>query len=216
MRRRRPPSTGQSRRTCVKRADELEEVAAEPVRLERLGRRARTTPPKRSSASASARSAGAASDDRAAARDAPSAPRLAEDRADARVRVLQVRRGVALEREHAVPVEDVVLDAVAREVGVLHRADADRARDRARASRRRASGFFSRDDVAARARSASSSRSVSFTVSPLAGLEHLACPRRAPSRTRRARRAPAARASRPSRAAAKTIARCCSCGAPTT
>ncbi len=49
----------------------------------------------------------------------------AEDAADAGVCVLQVRRGVAVEGEHAGPVEDVVLDAVAAELGVLQGADAD-------------------------------------------------------------------------------------------
>src|SRR5882672_7349415 len=57
--------------------------------------------------------------------------RLAENRADPRVRVLQIRPGVALGREHPLPVEHVVLDAVVREVGVLYGADADRGSERA-------------------------------------------------------------------------------------
>ena len=43
--------------------------------------------------------------------------------------VLQIGRGVALEGEHPAPVEDVVLDAVAGEIGVLDRADAHGAGD---------------------------------------------------------------------------------------
>ena len=46
------------------------------------------------------------------------------------MRVLQVGRSEAVEREHAIPAEDVVADAIAREVGELDRADADGARDR--------------------------------------------------------------------------------------
>ena len=53
----------------------------------------------------------------------------AEDRPDAGVGVLQVGRGVAVEGQHPVPVEDVVLDAVGRQVGVLDGADADRPGD---------------------------------------------------------------------------------------
>jgi hypothetical protein len=41
------------------------------------------------------------------------------------VAVLQVGRGVAVEGQHAVPVEDVVADPVRGQVGVLHGADAD-------------------------------------------------------------------------------------------
>jgi hypothetical protein len=43
--------------------------------------------------------------------------------------ILHITCGVALERDHALDVEDVVLDAIAREVGVLDRADADGAGD---------------------------------------------------------------------------------------
>jgi len=53
---------------------------------------------------------------------------LAEDRLDARVRVLRVARAVAVEADHAIDVEDVVLHAIAREIGVLDRADADHPR----------------------------------------------------------------------------------------
>ena len=52
-----------------------------------------------------------------------------EDGADAGVRVLQVGPGVALEGQHAVPVEDVVARALGRQVGVLDRADAERVGD---------------------------------------------------------------------------------------
>ena len=54
---------------------------------------------------------------------------FAENGADARDGVEQVRGGVALERDHLVPREEVVAGAVLREVGVLHGADADDARD---------------------------------------------------------------------------------------
>ena len=39
--------------------------------------------------------------------------------------VLQVRGRVAVEGEHPLPIEDVVLGSLGREVGVLHRTDAD-------------------------------------------------------------------------------------------
>jgi len=48
-----------------------------------------------------------------------------ENRADSGVGVLQVWRCVAIESQHAVPVEDVVLDTIGRQVRVLHRADTD-------------------------------------------------------------------------------------------
>jgi hypothetical protein len=54
---------------------------------------------------------------------------LAEDAPHARVRVLHVRSGVAVEREHLFPREDVVAGAVLGEVGVLDGPDADLARD---------------------------------------------------------------------------------------
>jgi hypothetical protein len=59
-----------------------------------------------------------------------------EDGPDPRVRVLQIRPGVAGQREHPVPVEGVVGDPVAGEVGALERADADRLRDRGIAGQR--------------------------------------------------------------------------------
>ena len=52
-----------------------------------------------------------------------------EDAADARVRVLQVGRGVAVERQHAFPVEDVVAHPIGREIGVFHGTDAEHAGD---------------------------------------------------------------------------------------
>jgi hypothetical protein len=42
----------------------------------------------------------------------------------------QVRRGVAVESKHSIPVEDVVLDPVVGEIGILDGADADALRDR--------------------------------------------------------------------------------------
>ena len=54
---------------------------------------------------------------------------LCEHALDARVGVLQIGRGVAVEGEHRFPVEDVVAGAVLRQVGVLHRTDANRAGD---------------------------------------------------------------------------------------
>ena len=59
------------------------------------------------------------------------------DRRGAHVRVEQVRRGVAVEREHAVEAEDEVALAAGGEVGVLDRADPDRVR---RSRARSASG----------------------------------------------------------------------------
>ena len=55
--------------------------------------------------------------------------RLAQHRAAARVRVLHVGRGLAVEVERAVPAEVDVLDAAVLQVGVDDRADADLARD---------------------------------------------------------------------------------------
>ena len=55
--------------------------------------------------------------------------RLPEDRPRPRVRVLEVHRGVALLGEHPVPGEDVVALAVTGQVGVLDRADAHRPGD---------------------------------------------------------------------------------------
>ncbi len=49
----------------------------------------------------------------------------AEDGPDPRGRVLQVRTGVAAERDHSVPVEDVRALPRGRQVRVLHGADAD-------------------------------------------------------------------------------------------
>ena len=46
------------------------------------------------------------------------------------LRVLQVRTRAPLGREHAVPVEHIVFDAVVREIRVLHCADADLRRQR--------------------------------------------------------------------------------------
>jgi hypothetical protein len=55
--------------------------------------------------------------------------RAAEDRPNPRVGVLQVGSRVALECQHPIPFEDVVLDPIGREIGVLDRPDADDACD---------------------------------------------------------------------------------------
>ena len=55
--------------------------------------------------------------------------RLPENAADARVGVLQIRRGVAVQRQHLVPTENVIALAVRQQVGVFHRAEADDAGD---------------------------------------------------------------------------------------
>jgi hypothetical protein len=55
--------------------------------------------------------------------------RHAEDRADPHVGVLQIRRGVALEAEDLVPGKGVVALPVREEIGILHRAETDDARD---------------------------------------------------------------------------------------
>ena len=52
-----------------------------------------------------------------------------EDAADSGVSVLKVRSGVAVEGQHAIPVEHVVLDPVGGQIGVLHGANADGACD---------------------------------------------------------------------------------------
>ncbi len=54
---------------------------------------------------------------------------FAENTADAGVGVLQIRRGVALERQHLVPTEDVIALAILGEVGVFDGAEADDPRD---------------------------------------------------------------------------------------
>ena len=50
-----------------------------------------------------------------------------KDAANAGVCILQVRRSVAIERQHAVPVEDVVLNAIGGKVGIFHCTDANHA-----------------------------------------------------------------------------------------
>ena len=82
------------------------------------------------------------------------------------MRVLQVRRGVAFERQHPIPVEDVVLDPIGRQVGVLQRADADHPADLDAARRRAGRGSSRRTDAVARSM-ASSTRSTNRTGSPL-------------------------------------------------
>ena len=54
---------------------------------------------------------------------------LAKNGADARAGVLQIGRGVALERQHLVPTEHVIALTVGQQVRVLHRAESDNAGD---------------------------------------------------------------------------------------
>ena len=49
---------------------------------------------------------------------------LAENAADSSVRILQIWRRIAIKREHALPIKDVILDPICRQVGVFNRADA--------------------------------------------------------------------------------------------
>ena len=120
-----------------------------------------------------------------------------EHRLDARVRVLQVRAGVAVEREHAVEVERVVLDPFARQVGVLHRADADGARDR-RACVAVEIRVLLVDDRVRPFAPPRRACSDSFGVSPDRDLSGRAVRAEHRAEVRRARRAPAAPASPPS------------------
>ena len=69
-----------------------------------------------------------------------------EDAADPRIGVLQIRRGVAVERQHLVPTEHVIALAVRQQVGVFHRAQADDARDFAPLRLRQLRVFF-RDNL---------------------------------------------------------------------
>ena len=62
-------------------------------------------------------------------RDVLSYVAFAEDAADAGVGVLQVRGGVAVQRQQLVPTENVIALAVGQQVGVFDRADADDAGD---------------------------------------------------------------------------------------
>src|ERR1039458_6898392 len=51
--------------------------------------------------------------------------RLPENAPDARISILQIRRGIAGKREHLVPTENVSALPVWKQVGVFHRAEAD-------------------------------------------------------------------------------------------
>ena len=61
---------------------------------------------------------------------------------DARIRILQIRRGIALQREHLGPTENVIALAVRQQVGVFHRAEADDAGDFAALCFRQIRTFF--------------------------------------------------------------------------
>ncbi len=208
----------QHRATLVERGErrrEIVEVTGEPVRLQRV-RRLRG--PRRRSRAARAR---ARAPRAPRARPAPARwrPRrrppslCGKSSGFARARTAGTGR-FALEREHPVPVEDVVLDAIAREVGVLHRADADLGRERRAARPHRASDRSSRPRRR-RARSPRRAAPRASTVSPARVLNiFLSVPRIEPNATCSAR---AGGASQPaSSPTANTIARCCVCGAPTT
>ena len=54
---------------------------------------------------------------------------LAENRPNPDVRILEIRRGVALQRKHPVPRENVISEATLRELGEFHRTDTDDFRD---------------------------------------------------------------------------------------
>ena len=47
---------------------------------------------------------------------------LAENAADSSMRILQIRRRVAIKREHALPIKHVILNPIRRQVGVFNRA----------------------------------------------------------------------------------------------
>ena len=123
-------------------AGHLEQVGAQAVRFGGLASWV-IAAPKPSSRSASARSGGAVIA-RMRARDAVRvAPGPAEDRPDPGGRVLQVGAGVAPEGDHPVPVEHVVAVPGGGQVGVLHRADADRLGDLVQLGRARTGGASS-------------------------------------------------------------------------
>ena len=112
-------------------AREFVEIGAEEVRAQVAARRRRARRGSATSLRARASSAGV-SNGVAPASGAAVARRqaeLAEDAVDAGDGVEQVGGGVAVERDHLVPRKHVVARAVLREVGVLHRADADDLRD---------------------------------------------------------------------------------------
>ena len=105
---------------------ELEEVAAQPVRLQRVADVRRRPSRRRAARRASARSAGSPTAIAAVGRGLARPPERKMDRIRA-CGVLQVRAGVAGQGEHPVQVEDVVRFVRSTgQVGVLHRADPDR------------------------------------------------------------------------------------------
>src|SRR4051794_38444410 len=50
---------------------------------------------------------------------------LSKDGADADVGILQIRRGVSLERQHPIPGKNVIGHPILREIGILYSADAN-------------------------------------------------------------------------------------------
>ena len=55
----------------------------------------------------------------------PRLGRFSKDRADPDIGVLQIRRGVSLQRQHLVPGKNVIGHPILREIGIFDRADAD-------------------------------------------------------------------------------------------
>ena len=70
---------------------------------------------------------------------------FAENRADADIGVLQVGRGIALERQKLVPRENIIGETVLRELRVFHRTKADHLRGRLRFVRRKLIGAGGKD-----------------------------------------------------------------------
>ena len=55
--------------------------------------------------------------------------RFPKNRTDPDVSVLQIRRGVSLERQHLAPGKNVIGHSILRKIGIFHRANANRARN---------------------------------------------------------------------------------------
>ena len=157
----REPGLAQRRRRGLEHRAVLVERRERPGR----GRRGRCTagaapacrpprrPRRRSRAGERQRPLGRLVDARSRRPSAASDARLAEDRADPGARRTAGRAPVLpLKASIRSQVEDVVLIVGDREVGVLHRADADRRARRRRARPRRSSGLFSRRPPRRRAR----------------------------------------------------------------
>src|SRR5690348_11856340 len=71
--------------------------------------------------------------------------RLPKNTLNSRIGVLQIRRRVALQREHLVPAENIITLPVRQQVGVFYRAEADDARDFAALRLRQLRIFFGND-----------------------------------------------------------------------